>query len=57
MVEPGKSPYGTEIEGGLASLQEAVGGDSLRIGADCGGGIGSVGVIHNDVLPFQIVSC
>ena len=27
MVEPGKSPYGTEIEGGLASLQEAVGGD------------------------------
>ena len=27
MVEPGKSPYGTEIEGWLASLQEAVGGD------------------------------
>ena len=27
MVEPGKSPYGTEIAGGLASLQEAVGGD------------------------------
>ena len=27
MVEPGKSPYGTEIEGGLESLQAAVGGD------------------------------
>ena len=49
---------GTGHQGDLAgSKQEAVGGDSLRIGADCGGGIGSVGVIHNDVLPFQIVSC
>ena len=27
MVEPGKSPYETEIEGGLESLQAAVGGD------------------------------
>lgn len=27
MVEPGKSPYETEIEGGLKSLQAAVGGD------------------------------
>lgn len=26
MVEPGKSPYETEIEGGLESLQAAVGG-------------------------------
>ena len=26
MVEPGKVPYETEIEGGLESLQEAVGG-------------------------------
>ena len=49
---------GTGHQGDLAgSKQEAVGGDSLRIGADCGGGIGSVGVIHNEVLPFQIVSC
>lgn len=27
MVEPGKSPYETEIAGGLESLQAAVGGD------------------------------
>ena len=27
MVEPGKSPYETEIDGGLESLQAAVGGD------------------------------
>ena len=27
MVEPGKSPYETEIEGGLESLQDAVGGN------------------------------
>ena len=27
MVEPGKPPYETEIEGGLESLQAAVGGD------------------------------
>lgn len=27
MVEPDRSPYETEIEGGLYSLQEAVGGD------------------------------
>lgn len=27
MVEPGRSPYETEIEGGLKSLQTAVGGD------------------------------
>ena len=27
MVEPGKSPYETEIEGGLESLQAAIGGD------------------------------
>ena len=27
MVEPGRSPYETEIEGGLKSLQAAVGGD------------------------------
>ena len=27
MVEPGKSPYETEIESGLESLQAAVGGD------------------------------
>lgn len=27
MVEPGKSPYETEIKGGLESLQAAVGGD------------------------------
>ena len=26
MVEPGKAPYETEIEGGLESLQKAVGG-------------------------------
>lgn len=27
MVEPGRTPYETEIEGGLKSLQAAVGGD------------------------------
>lgn len=31
MVEPGKSPYETEIEGGLESLQAAVGGDIVNI--------------------------